>query len=282
MQIDVTDSDDAGIRAAIQAELASYNQDRLGQSPDRHTMAVLLRGTDTSVLGGIWGTVSFGWLSVDLAFVPVGMRRQGGGSAMLVALEQAATRSGARGVRALSFQAPGFFARQGYSEYGRLKDCPPGYSDIALFKLLTLAEDDAGMVVMDRPDPALREALRRLQAAEDSGMSGDCGQHPLSVVLRAPDGTIQGGMTGYTAHGWLQVSLLALPQALRGAGTGTRILTMAHQAAQARGVAGARLATGSHQARPFYEKLGYRVFATLDNYQPGGLSRFLMAKRFDR
>ncbi len=37
----------------------------------------------------------------------------------------------------------------------------------------------------------------------------------------------------------------------------------------------------SHQARPFHEKPGYIVFATLENDHPG-LSRFLMAKRFDR
>lgn len=281
MQIDVTDSDDPSIRAAIEAELGAHNQEMLGQTLDRHTLAVLLRGPDGGVAGGVWGSSSFGWLSVEQVFVPVAMRRRGMGGAMLTALEQAASRSGARGARALSYQAPDFFRKHGYREYGRLDDCPPGFSDIALFKRLNGGQDDIGLQVLDRPDPALRAALRRLQAGDDANLSGDASQHPLAVVLRAPDGTILGGMTGHTAHGWLQVSLFALPKAQRGNGIGTRILTASHAAAVARGVVGARLATGSYQARPFYEKLGYAVFATIEDYQPGGMSRFLMAKRFD-
>jgi hypothetical protein len=41
-------------------------------------------------------------------------------------------------------------------------------------------------------------------------------------------------------------------------------------------------AGGRHPARPFFEKPGYGVFATLENAPPGGHCRFLMAKRFDR
>jgi hypothetical protein len=45
-----------------------------------------------------------------------------------------------------------------------------------------------------------------------------------------------------------------------------------------RGCRGAYLDTFSYQARPFYEKLGYAVFGTLDDYPPGH-QRFFMRKR---
>ena len=45
-----------------------------------------------------------------------------------------------------------------------------------------------------------------------------------------------------------------------------------------RGCKGAYLDTFSYQARPFYEKLGYEVFGTLDDY-PTGHQRFYMRKR---
>jgi hypothetical protein len=45
-----------------------------------------------------------------------------------------------------------------------------------------------------------------------------------------------------------------------------------------RGCHSAFLDTFSYQARPFYEKLGYEVFGTLNDY-PRGHQRFYMQKR---
>jgi hypothetical protein len=48
-----------------------------------------------------------------------------------------------------------------------------------------------------------------------------------------------------------------------------------------RGCHSAYLDTFSYQSRPFYEKLGYEVFGTLDDY-PRGHQRFYMRKRLQR
>jgi hypothetical protein len=42
---------------------------------------------------------------------------------------------------------------------------------------------------------------------------------------------------------------------------------------------GVYLDTFEYQARPFYEKLGYDVFGTLDGYPPG-YRQYHLAKRF--
>ena len=55
----------------------------------------------------------------------------------------------------------------------------------------------------------------------------------------------------------------------RGQGLGTRLLQRAEAIARARGCGNALLDTFEYQARPFYEKLGYRLFGTLDGYPPG-------------
>ena len=47
--------------------------------------------------------------------------------------------------------------------------------------------------------------------------------------------------------------------------------------AQSRGAVGVTLETHSFQARPFYERLGYQVFSTLDGY-PSGHSKFFLKK----
>jgi cation transport ATPase len=50
------------------------------------------------------------------------------------------------------------------------------------------------------------------------------------------------------------------------------------RAAAERGCRHAHLDTFSYQARPFYERLGYRLFGELENYPPGH-SRFFLRKQ---
>ena len=63
--------------------------------------------------------------------------------------------------------------------------------------------------------------------------------------------------------------------AARGAGNGTRLLQAAEAYAVERGCFAATLETHSFQARPFYEKYGYQVFATLDDWPPGHAKYFM-------
>ena len=48
-----------------------------------------------------------------------------------------------------------------------------------------------------------------------------------------------------------------------------------------RGCTGATLTTFEHQARPFYEKLGYVLFGTLEGY-PAGTRQYHLSKRLRR
>ena len=68
-----------------------------------------------------------------------------------------------------------------------------------------------------------------------------------------------------------------LPEEARGQGTGRRILIAAEEEAVRRGCRYAWLDTFSFQARGFYEKLGYSVFGTLEDY-PAGHSRYFLRK----
>jgi GNAT superfamily N-acetyltransferase len=57
---------------------------------------------------------------------------------------------------------------------------------------------------------------------------------------------------------------LWVAEAARGAGHGRRLMEDAEAYARSRGAVGATVETHSFQARPFYERLGYQVFGTLD------------------
>lgn len=98
---------------------------------------------------------------------------------------------------------------------------------------------------------------------------------PVNFVLRGECGDVLGGMLGWLWGGWLQVTYLWVAEAARGAGHGRRLMEAAESYARSRGAVGVTVETYSFQARPFYERLGYEVFGTLEWYPPGHAKFFL-------
>ena len=82
-----------------------------------------------------------------------------------------------------------------------------------------------------------------------------------------------GGLWGETYWGWLYVDVLAIHEKARNQGWGTRLMAMAEEEALRRGCHHAHLDTFDFQALPFYQKLGYTVFGTLDQF-PGEHKRY--------
>ena len=101
---------------------------------------------------------------------------------------------------------------------------------------------------------------------------------PTNFVLRSEGGEVLGGLLGQIWGGWLQVTFLWVSEVARGEGHGERLLAAAEAYARTRGCIGAALETHSFQARPFYERQGYRLFGTLEDYPPGH-SKFFLEKR---
>jgi GNAT superfamily N-acetyltransferase len=99
----------------------------------------------------------------------------------------------------------------------------------------------------------------------------------VAVVLRDPSGEIIGGLWGKTVYDWLFVEYLIVPDELRGFKIGAKLMRCAEDLARERGCVGAWLTTFPFQARGFYEKLGYAVFAELEN-SPDDNARLFMRK----
>lgn len=89
-----------------------------------------------------------------------------------------------------------------------------------------------------------------------------------------------GGILAHCYAAWVHVLMFWLPEDLRRQGHGARLLRQVEEQAQAPGCIGAYLDTFSFQARPFYQKQGYRQFGELPDCPPGG-ARYFMMKRFD-
>jgi GNAT superfamily N-acetyltransferase len=118
---------------------------------------------------------------------------------------------------------------------------------------------------------------RGLREFNDSS-AGDARFEPLRVIVRDEANELIGGLVGATYWAWLHVETLWVDAAHRRRGYGSRLLELAESEALRRGCGDAFLDTFSFQARPLYERLGYRVVGTIRDF-PKGHERYFMAKR---
>ena len=95
------------------------------------------------------------------------------------------------------------------------------------------------------------------------------------AFMRDKKNRVVGGVLAYTLGDWLHIELLWVDESFRNKGNGSKLLRMAEDEAVKRGCKHVDLDTMSWQARPFYEKLGYTVFATFDNFPEGYRRHFL-------
>jgi GNAT superfamily N-acetyltransferase len=122
----------------IQSGLADYNALKTGYR-DWHPLAALLRDPNTNeTLGGMIGRTSYGLLFIDLVFLPESMRGQDIGKKLLAMMEQEGARRGCKTafLFTITYQAPGFYERHGWTEFGRIACDPPGTARVFMTKML--------------------------------------------------------------------------------------------------------------------------------------------------
>ena len=134
---------------------------------------------------------------------------------------------------------------------------PGGYA-AACTMTLTAAPTDADFVAIFQP-----------LDQETAPVIGPCRIQPLAILLRAPDGTIIGGLWARVVYAWLIVEMLFVPETLRGNGAGRGLMAMAEQAARERACVGIQITRLDFQAPSFYERLGFTRFGTQDDVPPG-------------
>lgn len=97
----------------------------------------------------------------------------------------------------------------------------------------------------------------------------------LAVLIKDTDGKVTGGLSGYTAWGWLFTQLLYIPDGERGKGLAGKILSKAEEEAAGRGCHSAWIDTFNPQALRTYQRHGYEVFGELPDFPKGSTRTFL-------
>ena len=125
-------------------------------------------------------------------------------------------------------------------------------------------------------DPQTVEALiEGIKAYNRRFVDGPPAQK-FNVALRDGDGTVVGGVAATLGHRSMYLEIVWNGDAVRGKGHGRKMIAMVEEEGRKRGAVDSWLYTMSFQARPFYEKLGYKVMGEVPF--PGGHQRIVMWK----
>ena len=121
----------------VREGLYRYNVGRTGYDFWR-PVKLLVRDDKGYILGGLLGDIWGGWIHIDVLWIEEALRGTGVGRRLVEMAEAEAREHGARYVHldSHSFQAPGFYEKLGYTEFGKLEDAPLGHTQHFLWKRL--------------------------------------------------------------------------------------------------------------------------------------------------
>lgn len=134
----VTDAPAPADIAVISDALDRFNTEHTAIA-DRRALAVLVRDPATrQVVGGLTGRTSLGLFFLDLFYLPPQLRGGGLGTQILA---QAENEAHARGCRravlyTITFQAPAFYEKHGWTRLGEVPCDPTGTSRVFMTKEL--------------------------------------------------------------------------------------------------------------------------------------------------
>ena len=122
----LSDRPDPRLRTILGDGLADHNEE-MSRLRDWRALAVSVHDSDSGMLvGGLLGRTSMGLFFLDLFYLPRKLRGGGRGSQALRMAEEEAVRRGctAATLVTVNFQAPEFYARHGWEEFGRIATAP--------------------------------------------------------------------------------------------------------------------------------------------------------------
>ncbi len=96
-----------------------------------------------------------------------------------------------------------------------------------------------------------------------------------SNFLVFDDNLLVGGAIGFIEYNWYFLDLLYVDEEYRKKNIGTNLIKEIEKLAREKHLTGIRMETWDFQAKGFYEKNGYSVFAEIKNCPPGTIDYYL-------
>jgi len=130
--------------------------------------------------------------------------------------------------------------------------------------------------IIENPAPEFK-AFLDAKLAEFNWQNWEVSERkPVAVQLKNDHGEIIAGASARTFGDWLMLDTLWVSETLRGKDIGRQLLEKIELAAKQRGCVKCILDTLNFQAKPFYEKYGYKVQWVQENYPKTGCKYFMV------
>lgn len=129
-----------------------------------------------------------------------------------------------------------------------------------------------------KPSPLKNDEYEAIKIGLDGyneKFTGRLLREDVSSVLKDDAGNTLGAVIGEINWGWLYIKAFWIDDSIRNKGWGQKMLYELEKYALSRGITNIRLETTTFQALGFYKKLGYIVFAELEDMPPGEIIYFL-------
>ena len=137
---------------------------------------------------------------------------------------------------------------------------------------------DPFLTVAAARDPLADSVVTEGLAAYNRNRFGRVDAQTIDILVRDDNsGEIVGGLLGHSSLGMLFLDLFYLPDDLRGAGLGSRMIALAEDEGRRRGCSAAFVYTVTFQAPGFYERHGYRRLGEVA-CPPDGATRIFLTK----
>ncbi|SDJ85511.1 Acetyltransferase (GNAT) family protein [Ferrimonas sediminum] len=130
--------------------------------------------------------------------------------------------------------------------------------------------------MFDAPPPELVDTLRGRIRDFNRQHWPEVTRKPLAVAVHNDEGELLGGASGSSFGHWLQLDWLWVDPAMQGQGLGQQLLTEFERQGHQRGCRWCLLDTLEFQAKPFYQKRGYKEVWQQHDYPLTGQRSYLV------
>lgn len=102
--------------------------------------------------------------------------------------------------------------------------------------------------------------------------------YELGVYSRDEHGKMLGGLIGKRKGDWLCIDFLWVSEATRGTGLGSKLINAAEKRCREWGCRHMLVDTASFQALPFYQKCGFTLHNSINDFPCQGMQRHYLTK----
>jgi len=277
----------------FQKGLEDYNMSKTNgefNSP-QPWLSLVLKDHEGNIVGGLQTSTLYWTQYLEVLWVDEKYRGLGYGRDLVLEGHRLAKKQGCLSTHTYTFswQAPDFYQSVGYKIIAVYDGYVEGIKEYILMKMLDTMEDPPKSqdpsrfkVVSDSSEESKKIVQRGLGSNFEKNAADVLEKYPhkgFKLIMKKDDGTIIGGITGYTTLGTMYTDELWVDKAYRGKGFGKALLLKAEAIAKERGCIANQSTCFTFQNLEFFKKMGFEFYGHTDAY-PNGIMEYFLIKRF--